>query len=379
MIIVIVRHTALRRYRGVAAMYLGQCHPVRCLANWLTIISALTFQNTVMGVVTAGKPKHNVMSVSKTQKLKSLTSGLSNMDHFFKTELAPFMRVRVPGSEGLVAVRNYITSEFANNIKAPWHVEVDSFTDDTPVGNITFHNVIATLNPQAPRRLTLACHYDSKLFAPRGDGREFLGATDSAVPCAMLMELARRLDDKLMNRKKMMDVTLQLIFFDGEEAFVDWTATDSIYGSRHLAARMDNNSHVSDPDKTELDMMDALVLLDLIGSRQPPLAFYDHFDNTTHLFKQLISIEKRLRKKDLLINPKGPTYFKEQKPNERMLVEDDHIPFLRRGVPCLHLITLPFPEVWHTIHDDWTALDRATIDNISRILRVFVVEYLHLT
>lgn len=28
------------------------------------------------------------------------------------------------------------------------------------------------------------------------------------------------------------DVTLQLIFFDGEEAFKDWTATDSIYGAR---------------------------------------------------------------------------------------------------------------------------------------------------
>ena len=28
------------------------------------------------------------------------------------------------------------------------------------------------------------------------------------------------------------DTTLQLIFFDGEEAFKDWTATDSIYGAR---------------------------------------------------------------------------------------------------------------------------------------------------
>ena len=28
--------------------------------------------------------------------------------------------------------------------------------------------------------------------------------------------------------------TLQLIFFDGEEAFVRWTATDSLYGSRYI-------------------------------------------------------------------------------------------------------------------------------------------------
>lgn len=28
------------------------------------------------------------------------------------------------------------------------------------------------------------------------------------------------------------DTTLQLVFFDGEEAFVSWTDTDSIYGAR---------------------------------------------------------------------------------------------------------------------------------------------------
>ena len=31
------------------------------------------------------------------------------------------------------------------------------------------------------------------------------------------------------------EVTLQFVFFDGEEAFKRWTSTDSIYGSRHLA------------------------------------------------------------------------------------------------------------------------------------------------
>ena len=34
--------------------------------------------------------------------------------------------------------------------------------------------------------------------------------------------------------------SIQLIFFDGEEAIVDWTADDSLYGSRHLAEVMEN-------------------------------------------------------------------------------------------------------------------------------------------
>ena len=34
------------------------------------------------------------------------------------------------------------------------------------------------------------------------------------------------------------EVALQLIFFDGEEAFERWHGNDNTYGSRHLAARM---------------------------------------------------------------------------------------------------------------------------------------------
>ena len=35
-------------------------------------------------------------------------------------------------------------------------------------------------------------------------------------------------------------LSLQLIFLDGEEAFNEWTSTDSIYGARHLAEKMEN-------------------------------------------------------------------------------------------------------------------------------------------
>ena len=75
---------------------------------------------------------------------------------------------------------------------------------------------------------------------------QFLGATDSAAPCAILLDLAEtldpllderqnRLDSRLEDDDDVLDTTLQLIFFDGEEAFVAWTDTDSIYGARHLS------------------------------------------------------------------------------------------------------------------------------------------------
>jgi len=50
--------------------------------------------------------------------------------------------------------------------------------------------------------------------------------------------------------------SLQLIFFDGEEAFVDWTETDSLYGARHLAAQMEKTSiKTGDTTVSQLAMM----------------------------------------------------------------------------------------------------------------------------
>lgn len=82
---------------------------------------------------------------------------------------------------------------------AGWQVEVDAFSSPTPLGPVAFANVVATLSPEAPRRLTLACHLDSKLFPPGAP--PFLGATDSAVPCALLLELVRALDPQLGRSK----------------------------------------------------------------------------------------------------------------------------------------------------------------------------------
>ena len=49
--------------------------------------------------------------------------------------------------------------------------------------------------------------------------------------------LARNMDVSMELMCLQEDVSLQLVFFDGEEAFVEWTATDSIYGARHLAEK----------------------------------------------------------------------------------------------------------------------------------------------
>lgn len=118
--------------------------------------------------------------------------------------------------------------------------EWDAFTDTTPFGTRNFRNLIATFDESAPRRLVLACHYDSKIIP----GQVMIAATDSAVPCAMMLDIAQTLAPYMYKRVNQ-NIGLQLIFFDGEEAFRDWTATDSLYGSRHLAQKWEQKWYPS--------------------------------------------------------------------------------------------------------------------------------------
>lgn len=88
-----------------------------------------------------------------------------------------------------------------------YHVELDSFMKNVPIfNNVTFTNIVAKLNPDAKEYLTLACHYDSKYFP----GEVFQGAIDSAVPCAIMLNVARTLQSQLDLMRSRNDISLMV-------------------------------------------------------------------------------------------------------------------------------------------------------------------------
>lgn len=176
----------------------------------------------------------------------------------------------------------------------------------------------------------------------------------------------------LSKLKSLNHIGLMLIFFDGEEAFRTWSASDSLYGSRHLAKMWKTKKYTrSDCQITnEISRIDVMVLLDLIGA--PNQRFYSFFDNTAPLYMQFYQIERNLKTLNLL---QGSNYmFTMQRSFSR--IEDDHLPFLNSGVPILHLIPTPFPKYWHKPQDNKESLSGTTIRNFNNILRIFVYEFL---
>jgi glutaminyl-peptide cyclotransferase len=118
--------------------------------------------------------------------------------------LSQILIPRPSGSEGANRVLNHFIQFFTHNV-TNWSIQLDEFTDSTPRGDIKFTNFVATRDPPGVRpgdvgRLVVTAHYDSKWF-PKGNALEnFIGATDSAVPCAMLMYAALALEPYLNAR-----------------------------------------------------------------------------------------------------------------------------------------------------------------------------------
>lgn len=324
--------------------------------------------------------------------LKLVPSGGDDFDIDNGKLLAPILIPRVPGTPGQAAAQEHFVNFFREELPN-WSLEWFNSTGKTPVTGDTevpFQNMLFKREPPWVQEgqsnlLTLVAHYDSKI-TPEG----FIGATDSAVPCAILMHVARSIDrfvtqmhtemDALGEGGTVpMDMGVQILLLDGEEAFLQWTATDSLYGARALAEHWETAYHPANSFyKNPLDQISMFVLLDLLGAPNPTVP--SPFLPTHWAYRAMAKIEQRMRDLGLLESkPDGPFLpdaEKEASKFGRGMIEDDHVPFMHRGVPILHLIATPFPDVWHTMNDDGAHLDMPTVRDWARIMTAFALEWL---
>ncbi|GAB7358509.1 hypothetical protein MBLNU230_g2572t1 [Neophaeotheca triangularis] len=314
--------------------------------------------------------------------------------------LAPILIPRVPGTDNSTKVLHHFVDFFQTNLP-DWDLTYQNSTSTTPTSNgkeIPFRNLVATRDPpwvaDKPGdvgRLVLVAHYDSKL-TPEG----FIGATDSAAPCAMLMHVARSIDAALTAKWASMaedmegslDVEehtgVQILLLDGEEAFLSWTHDDSTYGARALAEEWETSFYpATSTYKTPLHSMDLFVLLDLLGSKGPSVPSY--FKTTHWAYQRMAATEKKLREAGVFKSAADSTtpflYEADKKDNDMWFggrVEDDHLPFLLRGVEILHIIPAPFPAVWHKMEDDGEHLDIATTEDWAVLVTAFAAEWMEL-
>jgi glutaminyl-peptide cyclotransferase len=236
---------------------------------------------------------------------------------------------RPAGSPGAARARQYILDELrAAGISA----RLEAFDAETPHGRLPMANVVAVLPGRRPDVILIGGHYDTKWF------REltFVGANDGGSSTALLIELARRLRDRPR------DYTYWIVWFDGEEARETWTAVDSLYGSRRMAAELGRSRRLPR----------AVIVADMIGDRD--LAIRREGASTRWLTDIIWASAARLGH--------GAHFLDDSLP-----VEDDHVPFLRLGVPAALLIDFDSPP-WHTADDTLDKVSARSLAIVGNVL-----------
>ena len=240
------------------------------------------------------------------------------------------------GSPGHAQAEAFIRKQFQRD-----QLEVDTFTATTPEGPMQMRNFIVRFPGKKDGVIVVATHYETNYWLRDID---FVGANDGGSTTGLLIELANHLRGRTLE-----GYSVCLVFFDGEEAIQKWSHSDSLYGSRHLAAKWQNDG--------TLKRIKAFLLADMLG------------DKNLDVERDLNStpwVEDVVKKAATKLGYQSYFFAKSDQ------VEDDHLPFVQRAVPSADVIHLDYgPEnsYHHTAQD---TMDKLSAKSLTITGNVFL-------
>jgi peptidase M28-like protein len=202
-------------------------------------------------------------------------------------------------------------------------IEQDKFVAQTAAGAFPMDNIVGKFPGKKDGVIVLAGHYDTN-YPLRNT--TFIGANDGGSNVGLMLEIANQL-----RAHPPQGYSVWLVFTDGEEATVQWTEADSLYGSKHLA-----QNWAADGTAAKVK---AFLLLDMIGDKELDI---DRDSNSTPWLLDVIDrAAQRLGDQN---------YFFVR--NNTIL--DDHLPFAAAGIPVADIIDLEygFQNLYHHTTED---------------------------
>jgi glutaminyl-peptide cyclotransferase len=248
---------------------------------------------------------------------------------------------RPAGSDAIEKAREYIEAQLRHS---DWQVTRQAFTDDSPRGKTHFVNLIARFggdaNPAFPS-LLLCSHYDTKLF----DTIRFVGANDGGSSTGLLLELARVLGQHPNLARK-----VELAFFDGEEAYENFSATDGLYGSRYFVRQLQGEG---------AKQFRGGILFDMVGDRSLGITLPP--DSPSAMAHDVFAAAEALKLRK---------YFSYL---DRDLI-DDHAPLNAIGIPTIDIIDFDYPS-WHTADDTMDKISAQSLQTVGSVALYYLAEF----
>ena len=248
---------------------------------------------------------------------------------------------RPPGSPAIEKARAYIAETLTTY---GWRVERQAFTDDTPRGKVSFVNLIADLPTRksgvsTQSKFLLCSHYDTKTF----ETIRFVGANDGGSSTGALMEMAR-----VLSLHPELAAKIELVFFDGEEAYESFTDADGLYGSRYFATKLVHEKRAG--------AFRGGILWDMIGDRDLTITLPP--DSPAELARGIFDSAIALNQRSHF------SYFANG-------ITDDHTPLNAAGITTIDLIDFDF-EWWHTAGDTMDKISAESLETVGAVTAYYL-------
>jgi len=259
-------------------------------------------------------------------------------------ELGP----RISGSEAMKRQQEIVVEHFE---KLGAEVELQRFAARHPQRRserVPMANLIARWRPEAPRRVLLCAHYDTRPLPdqdPDPRARKTgvcLGANDGASGVAVLMELGHVMAERFADEAADPDFGIDFVLFDGEELV--YTERDPYFlGSQWFATQYAKRTPRPGPDGGEPVAWSygAAVLLDMVGDADLELYFEGYSFSSRQsrpICREVWDVADRLGVDEFVPRPKYS-------------VKDDHLALRKYGgIRAIDVIDFDYPY-WHTTED----------------------------
>jgi hypothetical protein len=248
---------------------------------------------------------------------------------------------RPAGSEAIEKSRDYIEDQLR---RSGWQVTRQAFSDDSPRGKIQFVNLIAQFSGEkkaASPSFLLCSHYDTKMF----DAIRFVGANDGGSSTGLLLELTRVIGQHPNLARK-----IELVFFDGEEAFEQFSEADGLYGSRYFAKQLQTGG---------TKQFRAGILFDMVGDRSLDITL--PADSPPEMARGIFAAAEALKSRGYF------TYLDRE-------MTDDHTPLNAIGIPTIDIIDFDFPW-WHTADDTIDKISAQSLQIVGSVALYYLSEF----
>ena len=264
-------------------------------------------------------------------------SGQNAFDHIEKlTSFGP----RPPQSEGYQKSLKYLEDTLQ---ELGWKTKRSSFQSLTPLGRVSFTNLLARYLPEGEPDWTTSTtflvsgHLDTKPYSDK----VFLGVNDSGSSTGVMLEMAR-----VLSKYQEAALNVEFVFFDGEEAMREKMEfrKDGLYGSSNYAKNLRKR-------KTRPSLG---IVIDLVGDPKVPL--FIGSDSHPGAIAQSRNATTALGLDQAVTFP-GTSIL------------DDHVPLMAfANIPVLHIIgDFENMDYWHTAEDTLDKITPGALENAGKL------------